>query len=138
MGDPGKEDIEAEEGANVDLLERPLSKLAAAMGGLSRDSDAWKDFAETFDEMARRDLKGGTYDIGVPQERWDYWMQVAMGGTAMITTFAALVYSMNERRWLQRRNVGVAPCKRDGDVALLARILTPFPRAACVDPPLSA
>jgi hypothetical protein len=79
MGDPGKEDIEAEEGANVDLLERPLSKLAAAMGGLSRDSDAWKDFAETFDEMARRDLKGGTYDIGVPQEMWDYWMQVAMG-----------------------------------------------------------
>jgi hypothetical protein len=36
MGDPGKEDLEAEEGANVDLLQRPLSKLAAATGGLSR------------------------------------------------------------------------------------------------------
>jgi hypothetical protein len=33
----------------------------------------------TFDEILRRDVKGGTYDIGVPQDLWHYWMQVANG-----------------------------------------------------------
>jgi hypothetical protein len=74
-----KEDIEASEAANIDLLERPLSKLKAAMGELSRDSDAWMDFAATFDEMLHRDVKGGTFDVGVPQDLWDCWMQVANG-----------------------------------------------------------
>jgi hypothetical protein len=79
MQNPEKEDLEASEAANIDLLERPLSKLKAAMERLPRECDAWRDFLATFDEMLRRDVKGGTYDIGVPQDLWDYWMQVANG-----------------------------------------------------------
>jgi hypothetical protein len=79
MSDPEKEDLEASEAANIDLLERPLSKLKAAMERLPRECDASRDFITTFDEMLRRDVKGGTYDIGVPQDLWDYWMQVARG-----------------------------------------------------------
>jgi hypothetical protein len=76
---PENEDIEASEAADIDLLERPLSKLKAAMSELPRECDAWQDFIATFDEMLHRDVKGGTYDIGVPQDLWDYWMQVAKG-----------------------------------------------------------
>ena len=79
MSKPEKEDLEASEAANIDLLERPLSKLKAAMERLPRECDAWRDFLATFDEMLRRDVKGGTYDIGVPQDLWHYWMQVANG-----------------------------------------------------------
>ena len=51
----------------------------AAMENLPRQCDAWLDFLATFDELLRQDVKGGTFDIGVPQDIWDYWLQVAKG-----------------------------------------------------------
>jgi hypothetical protein len=77
--DIDKEDIEASESANVDLLERPLSKLKEAMSTLPRDSDAWGDFESTFRPYFYQDLEGKTVEVGVPPDLWDYWTKVAAG-----------------------------------------------------------
>jgi hypothetical protein len=92
---PENEDIEASEAADIDLLERPLSKLKAAMSELPRKCDAWQDFIATFDEMLHRDVKGGTFDISVPQDTGIFGCR-SPGARAGTTTSSACARSTSK------------------------------------------
>jgi hypothetical protein len=75
-----REDIEASEAANVDLLERPLSALATEMANFPQESDAWLDFNESAEELLGVELEKKSADtVGVPQDMWDYWKAVVAG-----------------------------------------------------------
>jgi hypothetical protein len=74
-----KQDIEADEAADVAFALHQFEFLTIAMERFSEKSDAWRDFTVDCGERLNVSPHGGPSAIVVPGDIWEYWLSVSRG-----------------------------------------------------------
>ena len=74
-----RQDIEADEAADVALALHQLEFLSIAMGRFGEKSDARRDFLVDCGDRLNFSPEGAPTSIVVPDDIWEYWLAVSRG-----------------------------------------------------------